>query len=119
MHIEQLREICLAFPHVTEDFPFDQKTLVCRVGNKIFALTDIEEVEPSVNLKCDPELATAWREQYSAVKPGYHMNKKHWNTVHIHALPEHIVHQMLQHSYDCVWKNLPLKVRKQLTSPEP
>ena len=82
MNIEELRDYCLSLPGAGEDFPFDETTLAFKVKGKIFALTDLEP-PLSVNLKCDPELAIELREHYPAVVPGYHMNKKHWNTVHI------------------------------------
>ena len=73
---------CQNFPEVSLEFPFDARTLVFKVAGKIFALCDIEEFQ-SVNLKCDPEVAMELRERYAAVKPGYHMNKRHWNTVEV------------------------------------
>lgn len=82
MNIEELREYCLSLPGVSEHFPFDETTLVFKVNGKMFALTDLEG-PLSVNLKCDPELAVELRERYPSVKPGYHMNKIHWNTVEI------------------------------------
>lgn len=78
MNIEKLRDYCLAKPAVSEDFPFDETTLVFKVVGKIFAFTDLEG-ELRINLKCDPERAISLREQYPAIMPGYHMNKKHWN----------------------------------------
>ncbi len=80
MNIEELRDFCLSFKGTTEDFPFDETTLVFKVAGKIFAITDISSFE-SVNLKCDPEKAVELREQYPYVLPGYHMSKKHWNTI--------------------------------------
>jgi predicted DNA-binding protein (MmcQ/YjbR family) len=82
MNIEELREYCLSLPGVSEHFPFDETTLVFKVNGKMFALTDLEG-PLSVNLKCDPGLALELRERYPSVKPGYHMNKQHWNTVEI------------------------------------
>ena len=82
MNIEELRDYCLSLPGADESFPFDETTLTFKVNGKIFALTDLEP-PLSVNLKCDPELAIELREHYPSVLPGYHMNKKHWNTVHI------------------------------------
>jgi len=82
MNIEELREYCLSLPGVSEHFPFDETTLVFKVNGKMFALTDLEG-PLSVNLKCDPELALELRERYPSVKPGYHMNKLHWNTVEV------------------------------------
>ena len=75
---------CQKFPHVTMEFPFDARTLVFKVAGKIFALCDVEEFR-SVNVKCDPEMAIELREQFHAVTPGYHMNKRHWNTVEVSA----------------------------------
>ena len=78
MNIEEVREYCLALPFVTEDFPFDEHTLVLRVGNKIFALIPLEKVG-QINLKCDPERAIVLREEYSEIVPGYHMSKSNWS----------------------------------------
>jgi len=80
MNIEELRNYCLSKKGVTESFPFDETTLVFKVMGKIFALTDTEK-EFSINLKCDPQKALELREHYQQVKPGYHMNKNHWNTI--------------------------------------
>ena len=82
MNIEHLREYCISKEFVTEEFPFDNDTLVFKVQGKMFALISISDPR-SVNLKCDPEYAIELREQYDAVQPGYHMNKKHWNTVEL------------------------------------
>lgn len=84
MNIEDLRLYCLSKKGVSEEFPFDETTLVYKVMDKMFALTDLEG-EFSMNLKCDPDKAIELREKYTAVKPGYHMNKKHWNTVYVDA----------------------------------
>ena len=81
MNIEEIRQYCLAKKGVTEGLPFGPDTLVFKVMNKMFALMALEATPVSVNLKCDPELALELRAQYPAVKPGYHMNKQHWNTV--------------------------------------
>ncbi len=83
MNIEQFRDYCLSKKGVTENFPFDEVTLVFKVMNKMFALTSLTSPEFKVNLKCDPEKAIELREQYeNSIYPGYHMSKKHWNTVH-------------------------------------
>jgi predicted DNA-binding protein (MmcQ/YjbR family) len=114
MDIESYRNYCISKPHVTEDFPFGENVLVFRVGGKIFTLFDVNDFS-SVNLKCDPEQAVDWREQYSAVLPGYHMNKKHWNTVLIDgSLNDRKLKEMIDHSYDLVKKSLPKKLREQL-----
>ena len=81
MNIETIRKYCLKKPVVTEDFPFDENTLVFRVMGKIFLLASLDEVPLRINLKCDPEKAVELRERYDSVLPGYHMNKAHWNTI--------------------------------------
>lgn len=81
MNIELIREYCLKKKGVTEEFPFDEETLVFKVMEKIFLLASLESYPLQINLKCDPEKAIELREEYDAVQPGYHMNKKHWNTV--------------------------------------
>jgi len=104
MNIEELREYCLSLPDVTEHFPFDETTLVFKVNGKIFALTDLEG-PLSVNLKCDPELALELRERYPSVKPGYHMNKVHWNTVEIDGtVSDAILIEWIGRSYNLVLK---------------
>jgi len=81
MNIEQIREYCLKKKGVTEEFPFDEETLVFKVAGKIFLLASLESIPLQINLKCEPEKAIELREEYEAVQPGYHMNKKHWNTI--------------------------------------
>lgn len=116
MFLEELRTYCLAKPGVTEHFPFDNRTLVFKVMNKMFALCDVEDFE-SVNLKCDPERAIDLRERYDAVKPGYHMNKQHWNTVSINSdVPDNMLFELTDHSYDLIVASLPKKVRNELES---
>jgi len=83
MNIEELREYCLSLKGTTECFPFDDVTLVLKVQGKMFALIPLSSTETSISLKCDPELAISLREEYEAVVPAYHFNKKHWNTVYI------------------------------------
>ncbi|MFU8843816.1 MAG: MmcQ/YjbR family DNA-binding protein [Bacteroidales bacterium] len=83
MNIESLRNYCLSKNGVTESFPFDKSTLVFKVMGKMFALTDLEDEILTVNLKCNPENAIRLREEFPAIQPGYHMNKKHWNTIFI------------------------------------
>lgn len=104
MSLEFFRDYCLKKEGVTEEFPFGINTLVFKVAGKMFALTDVENFE-SINLKCLPEEAIQWREQYDAVQPGYHMNKKHWNTVMMdRSLPDKIVKQWIDQSYYLVAK---------------
>lgn len=111
MNIESFRSYCLSKPYVTESFPFDETTLVFKVAGKMFALTDLEGVF-SVNLKCDPEKAIALREKYPCVTPGYHMNKRLWNTVLIDGtVPDDLFLSWVDHSYDLVVASLPKKFR--------
>lgn len=115
--LEDLREYCNSKPGAVEDFPFDDVTLVVKVRGKIFALmaTDQSPNTPSVNLKCEPALAEMLRETYPAVVPGYHMNKRHWNTVTVDgSIPEPEVYEMIDHSYEQVVKSLPKKDREGL-----
>jgi predicted DNA-binding protein (MmcQ/YjbR family) len=102
MNIEILREYCISKRNVTESFPFGDDTLVFKTEGKIFALVNLEG-DLSLNLKCDPVLAIELRERYSSVIPGYHMNKKHWNTVYIDgSIPDKEVFSWIDHSYDLV-----------------
>ena len=114
MNIEKYREFCLSFKGVTEDMPFDDKVLVFKVMGKMFALTDIDEFE-SVNLKCDPAKAVELREKYESVKPGYHMNKKHWNTILTDGeLTDQQLEHWIRHSYELVVSKMPKKLREEL-----
>jgi predicted DNA-binding protein (MmcQ/YjbR family) len=111
MDLETFRNYCLSLPGVTEGFPFGDTVIVFKVGEKIFALADAE-LFASVNLKCDPELAIELRERYPAVIPGFHMNKKHWNTVQTDgSIPAKLLQEWTRHSYDLVLASLPAKVR--------
>jgi predicted DNA-binding protein (MmcQ/YjbR family) len=102
MNIEFFREYCLALTGVTEELPFGPQTLVFKVYGKVFALTDLEQFQ-SVNLKCEPEKAMELRERYLAVLPGYHMNKKHWNTVLVDgSIPDKLFLAWVKESYDLV-----------------
>jgi predicted DNA-binding protein (MmcQ/YjbR family) len=116
MHIEQLREYCLQKKGVTEDFPFDEETLVFRVLGKIFALTGINTTPCKINLKMDKTLVEEWRERYDAVQPGYHMNKTMWNTVQVEDgnIPKKEICWLIDHSYDEVVKKLTKKERDTL-----
>lgn len=115
MNIEILREYLLSKKGVIEEFPFDDETPVYKVGNKMFALTSLTG-ELSINLKCDPEKAIDLREQYPAVKPGYHMNKTHWNTVYIDgSVPASLIYLWIDHSYDLVFSKLPRNIQKSIS----
>ncbi len=112
MNIEELREYCLSKKGVTEHFPFDEVTLVFKVGNKMFALTNLDG-EPSVNLKCDPERAIELREQHSSIIPGYHMNKTHWNTVIMDGtVSDKLIYELVEHSYNLIFESLP-KIKRE------
>ena len=115
MHIEEFRAYCLSKNRVTEEFPFDENTLVFKVCGKMFALTGLEEPDLKVNLKCDPEKAISLREQYESITAGFHMNKKHWNTVEVDgSFSDDFFKDLIDHSYDLVVKGLPKKLRDQL-----
>jgi len=102
MNIEILREYCIAKKNVTESFPFGDDTLVFKTEGRIFALVNLEG-DLSINLKCDPARAIELRERYSSVMPGYHMNKKHWNTINIDgSVPDKEVFSWVDNSYDLV-----------------
>ena len=114
MDIETFRLYCLAKPGVTEHLPFDDRTLVFKVGGKMFALCDLEEFN-SANLKCDPERAVELREQYDAVTPGYHMNKTHWNTVKVDGdVNGRMLRELVDHSYELIVSSLPKREREKL-----
>ncbi|WP_430973034.1 MmcQ/YjbR family DNA-binding protein [Sunxiuqinia rutila] len=115
MNIEELRDYCLLKPGATEDFPFDETTLVFKVMGKLFALTDLEG-DLSVNLKCTPEKAIELREQHSCVLPGYHMNKKHWNTVLVDGtVSDQQIREWIDHSYGLVVEKLSKKQQNELS----
>lgn len=102
MNIETVREYCLLKKNVTESFPFGEDTLVFKKSGKIFLLANLDG-DLSLNLKCDPSLAIELREKYSSVIPGYHMNKKHWNTVLLDGtIPDKEVFSWIDHSYDLI-----------------
>ncbi|HVN59193.1 MAG TPA: MmcQ/YjbR family DNA-binding protein [Bacteroidales bacterium] len=102
MNIEEIREYCLSIPDVTEGFPFGEETLVFKVNGKIFVLANLDG-DLSLNLKCDPSFALELRERYASVIPGYHMNKKHWNTVQIDGtIPDREILSWIDHSYKLV-----------------
>lgn len=115
MDIETIREYCLSKPRATEDLPFGNETLVFKVCDKIFLLVGLTNPQ-SFNVKCDPERAAQLREEFSEVKPGYHMNKKHWNTVSFKGvLTKKQLQEMIDHSYELVLKSLP-KAKQQSLS---
>ena len=118
MNIEQLYEFCLSKKGVTEHFPFDEDTLVFKVGGKMFALSSLSECEngnPSLNLKCDPEKALELRAEYEAVKPGYHMSKIHWNTIDLNKdVSDKMIRELINDSYELVFKSLTKKIQNEI-----
>ena len=115
LNIESFRDYCLSLPFTEECTPFDDKTLVFKVAGKIFAMCDIFEFN-AINLKCNPDYAIELRSQYDGIKPGYHSNKKHWNTVKLDQdVPYALIWQLTQHSFDQVVLGLPKKVQIQIS----
>ena len=109
MNVEQVCEFCLGLPATSEDFPFDHSALVIRVNTKIFALIPLNK-PGQMNLKCDPERAIELREKYDPhIQPGFHMNKKLWNTIHFDSLPEKLVKELILHSWELIVAGLPKK----------
>ena len=118
MHVEQLREYCIAKKGVTEHFPFDDVTLAFKVMNKMFLLTGLtswENNEEKMNVKCNPERALELRDEYESVNPGFHMNKKHWNTVTLNDdVSDEFAFELIDHSYDLIVKSLTKKLQAEL-----
>ncbi|MFY0630595.1 MAG: MmcQ/YjbR family DNA-binding protein [Flavobacteriaceae bacterium] len=118
MNIEQLREYCISKKGVTEEFPFDFDTLVFKVMGKVFALVPLsrwEQGSETINLKCDPERAIELREEYESINSGFHMNKKHWNTVTANQdASDQFLFELIDHSYDLVVKGLTKKLKVEL-----
>ncbi|WP_417363347.1 MmcQ/YjbR family DNA-binding protein [Galbibacter sp.] len=120
MNIEEIYQFCISKPGVTEDFPFDKNTLVFKVCGKMFALCGLdrwEKGEKSINLKCDPDWALELRATYSDIIPGWHMSKRHWNTVHLNSqeVSPTLLKELIDHSYIMVVKGLPKKMQQQLS----
>jgi predicted DNA-binding protein (MmcQ/YjbR family) len=115
---DELRRWCLARPGATEEFPFGPEVSVFKVAGKIFALSGLSSRPLEVSVKCDPELAVDLRNTYAAIRPGYHLNKRHWNTITLDgSLPDETVVQLLEDSYDLVVAGLPRVKRKALPPP--
>lgn len=118
MNLEHFYNYCLAKKGVTEHFPFDENTLVFKVGQKMFALSSLqqwEKQEPAVNLKCNPERAQELRAEYASIVPGYHMSKVHWNTVYFNQeVEDAMVLDLIDHSYDLVYASLTKKIKEEI-----
>lgn len=119
MTIQDFYDYCLAKKAVTEHFPFDEDTLVFKVGGKMFALSSLsqwEKGEASVNLKCEPERALELRAEYDGIEPGYHMSKVHWNTVTVNSdVPARLLRELIDHSYELIFKSLTKKLQAEIT----
>jgi predicted DNA-binding protein (MmcQ/YjbR family) len=116
MNVEAVREYCIVKPGVTEGFPFDETTLVFKVGGKMFCLMSLDQNPSRINLKCDPEEAISLRETYPSIIPGYHMNKKYWNTVILDGSIENtLIRKMIDDSYDLIYFSLPAKIRHDIS----
>jgi len=113
MNIEEFRQLCLDKKGVEESLPFDDSTLVFKVGNKMFALMGLDNIDsPSVNIKGEPEKNIQLREEYEGVNPGFHMNKKHWNTITLDSdIKDNLIAELLEESYRLVVKSLTKKTR--------
>lgn len=122
MNIQQYFDYCLSKKGVTEHFPFDEDTLVFKVGGKMFALASLKEWEagnPAVNLKCNPDRAEELRAQYDDIQPGYHMSKVHWNTVKVNReVNDTLLKELIDHSYDLVFKSLTKKIQAEVLAGE-
>ena len=122
MNLETFYEYCLSKKGVTEHFPFDEETLVFKVGGKMFALSSLNQWEkgnPSVNLKCNPEYAQELRAEYEDIKPGWHMSKIHWNTVAFNGdVSDKMMLELINDSYELVFKSLSKKIQAEIQSQE-
>lgn len=115
---QELRAFCLSFNDVVEDFPFGPEISVFKVAGKLFALSSLDGAPLTVNLKCDPDMAVQLRAAHPEIVPGWHMNKRHWNTVTVDAkLPDAMVRELIEDSYDLVVAGLPKAVRLRLDRP--
>ena len=111
----ELRACCLAHPGAVEDFPFGPETSVFKAGGKMFALSALDGTPLAVSVKCEPELAVELRATYAAVRPGYHLNKRHWNTITLDgSLGDVQIRELIEDSYDLVVSALPRRVRDAL-----
>ena len=116
MNIEDIRKYCLSLSGTEEDYPFGEDTLVFKVAGKMFTLASLDSIPLQINLKCDPETAIELREMYEAVIPGYHMNKKHWNTVILDGtIKAKELKEWIKNSYNLVVNGLSKSAKKKLT----
>jgi predicted DNA-binding protein (MmcQ/YjbR family) len=122
MNLETFYEYCTSKRGVTEHFPFDEDTLVFKLGGKMFALSSLKQWEagsPSVNLKCNPDWALELRVQYDGIQPGYHMSKVHWNTVSVKSdVSDSFLKEMIDHSYYLIFSSLTKKIQNEILALE-
>jgi predicted DNA-binding protein (MmcQ/YjbR family) len=115
MEATEVRGWCLAQAGAIEDFPFGSEHSAFKVAGKMFALSALDRTPLEVSVKCEPDLAVALRDSYLAIRPGYHLNKRHWNTITLDgSLPDQLVRDLIEDSYDLVVSALPRRVREQL-----
>jgi predicted DNA-binding protein (MmcQ/YjbR family) len=115
MNVEDLRNYCLSLKGATECFPFDDVDLVVKVQGKMFVLIPLDKPETQITMKCDPERVIVLREEYEAIVPAYHFNKKHWNTIYMNpAISRKMLYELIRHSYDLVIAGLSKKLREEL-----
>jgi predicted DNA-binding protein (MmcQ/YjbR family) len=115
MDASQLRACCLQRPGAIEDFPFSPGVSVFKVAGKMFGLSALDRTPLEISVKCEPDLAVGLRESYRCIRPGYHLNKRHWNTVTLDGeIPDQLVRDLIEDSYDLVVSALPRRVREQL-----
>ncbi|MFD4369358.1 MmcQ/YjbR family DNA-binding protein [Rhodococcus sp. NPDC058521] len=112
---DDVLDLCVSLPGAVEDYPFGDEVAVFKLGGRMFALIPLAGTPGSVSLKCDPALALQLRGRYSAVQPGYHLNKRHWNTVHLDgSIDDAEIREMIDHSYDLVFNGLTQATRRRI-----
>ena len=117
MDASELHAWCLEQPGAIEEFPFGPATSVFKVGGKMFALSQLEHTPLAVSVKCEPELAVGLRDTHPAIRPGYHLNKRHWNTITLDgSLPDQFVRDLIEDSYDLIVSALPKRTRSELSA---
>lgn len=114
MDLVDVIELCLSLPGAEETTPFGPEALVYKIGGKVFAITMPEDHPPRINLKCDPDRSLELRDRHASIRPGWHMNKKHWNTVMIDQVPDTLMRELVLHSYQLVAAGLSKRIRTEL-----
>ncbi len=117
MDAAELRGWCLAHRGAVEDLPFGPESSAFKVRGKVFAISALDRAPLEVSVKCEPDLAVALRDSYPAIRPGYHLNKRHWNTIAVAGLPDRLVRDLVEDSYDLVVSALPKRTREELGWP--